>query len=268
MADWAPSSLAGWLLNGYGPFGGFSVLLLVTALHIALLVDFSRRIVPQQTEVSRHSMWRAVGQGVHYIRHHQLLFGVTLVSTVLNTLIFPSISLLPVFARDVLKRGPVGLGLLSAGYSLGTLSGLYLIHRIRHRISDGRIFILGALLECCTLAIFASSPYYALSWVMLFCTGIGQAGFHTMRSVILLTSSSDEMRGRAMSTIVLTQGVGLPGELQTGLLAENLGAPMAMRLQASASALLTGIIALSIPTLWRMPSAKRDSDRTATDNAS
>ena len=32
-------------------------------------------------------------------------------------------------------------------------------------------------------------------------------------------------RQRAMSTVVLTQGVGLPGELQTGLLAERMGAP-------------------------------------------
>ncbi len=242
--------LAGWLLAVYGPLGGFGVLLLLTVLHLALLIDFSRQTIPQQTAVAG-SMWQAIGQGVRYIGGHRLLLGVTLVSAVLNTLIFPSVSLLPVFARDVLDRGPVGLGLLSAGHSIGTFVGLYLVHQIRHRLPPNRIFVLGALLECCTLLIFALSPFYALSWVMLFCTGIGQAGFHTMRSVILLTESSDEMRGRAMSTIVLTQGAGLPGELQTGLLAERIGAPLTVGLQAGGAAVLTGIIMLALPALRR-----------------
>ncbi|MCB0129185.1 MAG: MFS transporter, partial [Caldilineaceae bacterium] len=166
-----------------------------------------------------------------------------------NILIFPSVSLLPVFARDVLERGPVGLGLLSAGHSIGTFAGLFLVHQIRGRMPINRIFILGALLECCALTVFALSPVYALSWLMLFCTGMGQAGFHTMRSVILLTEASDEMRGRAMSTIVLTQGPGLPGELQTGLLAERIGAPLTVGLQAGAAALLTGLITAALPAL-------------------
>ena len=214
-----------------------------------MLTDFAQRVIPQQTAVAKESVWQAVGQGIGYIRGHRLLLGVTLVSAVLNILIFPSMSLLPVFARDVLDRGPVGLGLLTAGYSIGTFVGLYLIHRIRQQISHNQIFVVGALLECCTLAIFAASPVYALSWAMLFCTGIGQAGFHTMRSVILLTSASDEMRGRAMSTVVLTQGAGLPGELQTGLLGEAMGVPLTVGFQASSAALLTAIIVAVIPTL-------------------
>jgi len=251
--------LAGWLLASYGPLGGFSVLLLLTALHLLLLIDFSRRDIPQQTVVAQGSMWQAIGQGVRYIGAYRLLLGVTLVSAVLNILIFPSLSLLPVFARDVLNRGPLGLGLLSAGYSIGTFVGLYLVHQLRRRISPNRIFMLGALLECCTLAIFALSPFYALSWLMIFCTGMGQAGFQTMRSAILLTNASDEMRGRAMSTIVLTQGVGLPGELQTGLLAERVGAPMTVGLQAGSAALLTALIMFALPVMRRTRTEKAPS---------
>ncbi len=243
--------LAGWLMSVYGPLAGFGALLLVTGFHLLLLIDFSRLSIPQQTVTVQGSVWHSIGQGVRYIRGYRLLLGVTLISAVLNILIFPSVSLLPVFARDVLDRGPVGLGWLSAGHSIGTFVGLYLIHQIRRRIPANRIFIWGALLECCTLTIFALSPFYALSWIMLFFTGVGQAGFHTMRSVILLTHASDEMRGRAMSTVVLTQGAGLPGELQTGLLAERIGAPMTVALQASSAAILTGLLVLLFPVLRR-----------------
>lgn len=241
--------VGGWLLAGFGPAAGFGLLTGLAALHLLLLTDLARQAFPQQAVITTGTLWQAVGQGVRYIAQQRLLLGVTLISAVLNILIFPALSLMPVFARDVLASGPVGLGLLSTGYSLGTFVGLYGLHYLRGRISPNQLFTLGALLECGTLVIFAVSPFYALAWVMLFCAGVGQAGFHTMRSVILLTGASDEMRGRAMSTVVLTQGVGLPGELQTGLLAERMGAPFTVGVQAGLAGLLTGLIVAVMPVL-------------------
>ena len=81
--------------------------------------------------------------------------------------------------------------------------------------------------------------------------GLGQAGFHTLRATILLTISSAAMRGLALSTVVLTQGAGLPGELQTGLLAEWVGAPWTVGAQAGVSVLLTALVAVALPVLWR-----------------
>ncbi|MCB0107270.1 MAG: MFS transporter, partial [Caldilineaceae bacterium] len=221
--------VAGWLLAGYGPLAGFGLLVTLATVHLFLLTDLARQPIPQQTTATQGTLWQAVQQGIRYICRQRLLLGVTFVSAVLNILIFPSLSLLPVFARDVLASGPVGLGLLNTGYSLGSFVGLYLVHQLRGRLSEKLLFVAGALLECTTVVVFALSPLYPLSWLMLFCAGVGQAGFHTMRSVILLSNASDEMRGRAMSTIVLTQGAGLPGELQTGLLAERMGAPLLVR---------------------------------------
>ena len=241
--------VGGWLLAHFGPAAGFGLLTLLAAIHLLLLIDLTRRELPQQAVVTKGTLWYAVGQGVRYIAQQRLLLGVTLVSALLNILIFPALSLMPVFARDVLGRGPLGLGLLEMGYSLGTFAGLYGVHHLRWRVSHNRIFILGALLECYTLVIFALSPFYSLAWAMLFCAGVGQAGFHTMRSVILLTNASDEMRGRAMSTVVLTQGVGLPGELQTGLLAERMGAPFTVGVQAGVAGVLTGLIVGVMPVL-------------------
>lgn len=241
--------VGGWLLAGFGPAAGFGVLIGLAAIHLLLLTDLAKQQLPPQSVIRQGALWHAVQQGVRYIWGQRLLLGVTLVSIVLNILIFPALSLLPVFTRDVLASGPIGLGLLNTGYSLGTFVGLYGVHHLRHRISPNRIFMLGALLECGALVIFAVLPFYALAWVMLFCAGVGQAGFHTMRSVILLTNASDEMRGRVMSTVGLTQGAGLPGELQTGLLAERMGTPFTVGVQAGVAGLLTGLIVAVMPVL-------------------
>ncbi|MCB0114568.1 MAG: hypothetical protein KDD84_10775, partial [Caldilineaceae bacterium] len=117
--------------------------------------------------------------------------------------------------------------------------------------AQGDLFTAGALLECIALVAFAFSGIYALSWIFLFVAGVGQAGFHTMRNAVLLTEASDEMRGRALSTVGLTQGVGLVGEMQTGLLAERIGAPVTAGAQSGGAALLSGLIFLLLPAIWR-----------------
>lgn len=240
---------AGWLLDTLGASASFSVLVAVTGINVALLAWLSRQQIAQKTPVRGISIWDSIGEGIRYVRHNQPVLAVTLVSAVLNTLIFPSMSLLPVFARDVLGSGALGLGLLSAGYNIGSFVGLAIASRMRRTLSIGSIFAIGALLESVALVIFAFSPLYLLSWIMLFVAGLGQAGFHTMRNAIILTTASDEMRGRALSTVGLTQGVGVIGELQTGLLAERIGASPTVGAQATLSALMTAVVILALPKL-------------------
>ncbi len=242
---------AGWLLERYGPGLSIGVMLALTGVNLAILWLFSRQEVARTVAVGGQSLWASLGEGVRYVTDNPTLLAVTLISITLNVLIFPSMSLLPVFARDVLGWGPVGLGLLTSGYSLGTFVGLYVVLRLRPFASIGLLFTVGALVECVALVVFAASPSFALSWAMLFVAGLGQAGFHTLRATILLTTASDEMRGRALSTVVLTQGAGLPGELQTGLLAERIGAPWTVGMQAGLSALLTLVVAAVWPILWK-----------------
>lgn len=242
---------AGWLLEVHGPGTSVAVMLGLTGANLAILWLFSRQEVARSVQVGGQSVWASLGEGVRYVAGNPVLLAVTVVSVVMNILIFPSLSLLPVFARDVLGRGPAALGLLSAGYSIGIFVGLYLLLRLRPYAGIGLLFTAGALLECAALVIFALSSSFALSWAMLFVAGLGQAGFHTLRATLLLATASDEMRGRALSTVVLTQGAGLPGDLQTGLLAERLGAPGTVGLQAGLSALLTLVVALVWPVLWR-----------------
>jgi MFS family permease len=251
---------AGWLLDTLGAAASFSVLVAVTGVNVALLYWLSRQQIAQNTPVSDISIWRSISEGIDYVRHNQPILAVTLISAVLNTLIFPSMSLLPVFARDVLGSGPLGLGLLSAGYNIGSFAGLYIASQMRRTLSIGWIFAIGALIESVALIIFAFSPLYLLSWFMLFVAGLGQAGFHTMRNAIILTTASDEMRGRALSTVGLTQGVGVIGELQTGLLAERIGAPFTVGAQSTLSALMTVAVTLMLPRLWRQREGWRDDE--------
>ena len=240
----ASAYLAGWLLELFGTGGGLSALILLTGLNLVLLSWLGREQVPQTISVATGSVWQSIGEGVAYVRAHRPLLVVTVVSALLNILVFPALSLLPVFARDVFERGVLGLGLLNGCYGLGAFVGLYLTHHLRRRLSFGWIFAAGALLQCAAWAVFALSPLFSVAALLLFLAGVGQAGFYTMRNVILLTSASNEMRGRAMSTVALTQGIGLPGEILSGSLSESVGPRFTVALQAGLAALASLIVTL------------------------
>lgn len=246
--------VAGWLLEYLGTGAGLSALITLTGLNLGLLVWLGRVPVPQTTPVAEGGIWQSIGEGIAYVRNKRSLLAVVLVSALINILVFPALSLLPVFARDVFERSAIGLGMLNGSYGLGTFVGLFLTHRLRRRLSFRWIFAAGSLLQCTAWALFALSPLFNLALLLLFLAGVGQAGFYTMRNVILLTTASNEMRGRAMSTVALSQGVGLPGELVTGSLAESAGPRISVSVQSALAALATLAV---VWRGWRVRTANR-----------
>jgi hypothetical protein len=190
-----------------------------------------------------------LGQSLRYVGQSQPILGVMLVTVVLNLLLIPYMTLLPVFARDVLHRGPVGLGLLGAASGIGSFIGLALINYVRRWFSNGWILTVGTLGMALALLVFSRSGVYSLSWGTLLLVGIGQACFGIMQSSIILLTASDEMRSRTMGILVLAIGSDPFGKLQTGYLAQTYGAPAAISLQAGAAALMLAAITVALPGL-------------------
>jgi predicted MFS family arabinose efflux permease len=164
-------------------------------------------------------------------------------------LMVPYITLLPVFARDVLQQGPVGLGLLSTCSGIGSFIGLFAAGYLRRHLSNGWIFAGGTLSMALALMVFSQSTFYELSWAMLLLAGIGQACFGIMQSSIILMTASDEMRGQTMGVLVLAIGSDPVGKLITGGMAESLGAPLTVGIQASVAAVLVMAIGVAFPGL-------------------
>jgi predicted MFS family arabinose efflux permease len=222
----------------------------------------SNQPIPRTNLRPATSPWNLVAEGLRYVGHNQAILAVVLITLVMNLWYFPYMNLLPVFARDVLGQGPVGLGFLGAASGVGALIGLFIINRLRHRISSGWILTVGTFgMSLCLLA-FALSSTYAFSWVMLLCAGVGQACFGIMQSSIILLAASDEMRSRAMGTLVLAIGSDPLGKLQAGYLAELFGAQLTVAVQAGAAALALLVIAAALPGL-RRPIQDRVSERAA-----
>ncbi len=198
------------LLSAMG-FGSLVLLLGITSRSQAPFVTGGFRTIVDMTR-----------QGWKFVRGNRKIWGVFLITIFMNVWAFPYMNLLPVFARDILGQGPVGLGWLGAAHGLGATAGLLIIHWGRRWLSNEWLFSGGSLLLSFGLILFSTSTSYHLSLLLLFISGLGQAGFSIMQSSIILVESTDDMRSRAMGTLVLAIGVGPLGRLQSGSMAEAL----------------------------------------------
>src|SRR5207237_10392619 len=91
---------------------------------------------------------------------------------------------------------------------------------------------LGSALMSIALACFALSDHFALALVLLALSGFGQAGFSSLQTTIVLSTATDDLRGRAMGALTLAIGSTPFGSLEVGALALGFGAPFAVALNA------------------------------------
>ena len=250
-------SIAGALIARFGAVGCYTGMAILSLCALSILIPLLRGSVPRTTKPFKMVSLSLLGEGMRYVRSNQTISAVLLTTLIMNLWIFPYVSLLPVFARDILHKGPVELGLLSTGTGLGSFLGLLSINYLRHRVNVGSLFIVGSGWLCIALVLFALSHVYALSWTMLFFAGMGMSCFGTLQSTIILLSTSDEMRSRVMGILVLAIGGDPLGQLQIGTLAENFGVQATLAGQASAALLAIILIATFLPGILQ-PQVSKD----------
>ncbi len=241
--------LAGVVLDKFNVLGCYLTLSVLSAGSLLLLRALSRQAIPRTSSPSSATPLAQIRDSVRYVRQNQSILAVTLITMIMNMLAFPYMNFLPVFARDVLHQGPVGLGYLGAAVGIGNFGGLYLVSRATRFASAGWIFIAGTILHCLALLTFSTSSVFAVSWALLLVVGIGHACFGIMQSSIVLLAAADERRGQAMSAIAVAIGAGPFGRLQTGLLADAFGAPLAVGGEVAVAALLVATVAVTLPGL-------------------
>lgn len=239
-------AIAGALLSIIGVAGCFYLNgVSFLAVIVALLV--MKTSSPRST-IRIASVWSNLMEGLAYIRGNFIVFALIGMVAVPSVFGFQYVTLMPLFARDVLGVGSSGLGLLMAATGVGALAAALMLTLAGSFWRKGRIVAVAAFAFSLTLIGFAFSPWFPLSLLML--TGVGWATVSHLATTntLLQTNVPDSLRGRVMSVYILVFfGLAPFGSFQLGALASAIGAPLAI----ASGSVICFVSALVI--IWRLP---------------
>jgi len=171
------------------------------------------------------SILRGVIDGFVAARRNRPLMsvlGVTLIVNVFHFAYFPIVSSI---ARRV-DATPFLTGLLAASTGLGMATGavISLVRRPRR----GPAYVYGSFVGFAATLGFALFTSYPLVFLSLYVASVGVGVYGASQSALVLTSSDEAMRGRAMGLLSMAIG-GLPiGMYLLGEFAQHVGAPWAL----------------------------------------
>jgi MFS family permease len=199
----------------------------------------------------RESFAHSIVEGWKFSWHNQTVRAAILCTTIVCALMFPFTTLLPVFARDLLRVGAEGQGVLLAAMGFGALLSAATIAFAGHRLTRGRVMIDSSIVYGLALVVFAASPWYSLSIVAMVVAGLCHVHANALVNTVVQSHSPPAYRGRTMALFNMSQMLSTAGSMLIGLLAFVLGSRGAVAAMGALGAV--GIVIL----VWLMPRARQ-----------
>jgi len=251
-STWQTASVIGPAIGGllYG-FAGAGVSYAVAALLmlVALAAFLMMRYTPLPRGMQSESMVAELLTGLRFVwSEHVILAALSL--DLFSVFLGGAEALLPVFASEILKVGPQGLGLLRAAPAAGAVTmGIFLAHRPPFRRA-GRTMLLAVAVFALAIIGFGLSRSFYLSLGLLALSGMADNVSVVIRSTLIQLLTPTQMLGRvsAVNSIFIGSSNEL-GAFESGVAARLFGTVRAVVLGGSAALLVVGLTARLVPRL-------------------
>ena len=229
----------GGLVFVAGASAVYGLCALVFAIAAVLVLRLRYGHVPPPAE---RATLRTLLAGVEFVWRRKVLLGATSLD-LFAVLLGGATALLPMFAKDILFVGPLGLGLLRGAPAIGALlmSGVLTRWPLRRRV--GRTLLLAVALYGVCMVLFGLSTVFWWSMLLLAISGAADTVSVVVRQTLVQIETPDAMRGRvsAVNSVFIGASNQL-GEFESGVTAEWLG-PVG-------SVVLGGVGTLLVAALW------------------
>ncbi|MFH1336387.1 MAG: MFS transporter [Candidatus Zixiibacteriota bacterium] len=219
---------AGFLISLVGEAGcffinGISYLAVIAGLLLMRMQDLV-------FSTGNHTFFTRFKQGVSYVRGNKRVLALILMVSAMSIFGFSYAILMPVFARDILKAGPSGLGFLMSAIGIGAITaGLGLASR---EAEDKLKYMQAGIVvffSCLMLFSFSKNLFFSL--LFLIGTGWGMISIIATCNTLLQEIIPDELRGRVLSFYTMMFMGTMPiGSFLAGSLAQGLGAIWTVRI--------------------------------------
>lgn len=255
---WQTAAIAGPALGGllYGVAGagvaaGSTCALFGVALALLFAVRYGGAEKAPGEEAPK-GVWSSVSEGLRFVRREPLLYST--MGLDLFAVFFGGVTaLLPVYALDILRCGPEGLGLLRAAPAAGAiLTALILAHRPPFRRA-GPALLANVALFGVAITVFAVSRSYWLSLALLGLSGMTDEVSVIVRSTILQEVTPRQLLGRVNSVKAIFLGAANDlGAGESGVAARLLGTVPSVLAGSAMTLVAVGLTAWKVPSLRRL----------------
>jgi MFS family permease len=193
MATVGGPALAGVLIAS---FGSEAVYIAQAVCCVLSAICFGLMRVPDRAEHERPEIGlKAVAEGVRFVWNEKIILSAMSLD-LLAVFFGGATALLPIYANDILRIGPTGLGWLRAAPAIGAgLTAVWIAHRPAIRNAGTVLLMTVAAFGAATIA-FAVSTSAWLSFWMLFLTGAFDSVSVVLRISLVQSRTPDKLRGR------------------------------------------------------------------------
>jgi predicted MFS family arabinose efflux permease len=226
MAVTVGPALAGQALGKLGEswcFGLNAVSFLAPVISLSMISD---KFAPRKVT---DSIFDSLKRGIAFVRKQGSMEALIVLAFCMTALSMPMRTYIPVFVKDIFRRGPDTYGNLLSLMGVGSILGSLMVAGLGNIRNKGQVALITLVFLGGGIVIFSFSRALPLSYLMLLFVGAAMmAVFATVTSLVQL-STTNEMRGRVMSVYNCAFRGGMPmGNLVTGWLVPMFSAPIVL----------------------------------------
>lgn len=229
VATIAGPSIAGFVLAETGPGVVYGLNALSFVAVIAALIAMRVSGDPQRDGERRNALsFAALKEGFRFVWNTPIIVQ-TMTLDFVATFFASATLLLPIFASERLHVDARGYGFLAATPAIGSVITALVMARFGSFRKQGRLVVVSVAIFGLATAAFGVSTVFWFSLLMLAVTGAADTVSTVLRQTIRQLVTPNHLRGR-MTSINMMFFMGGPqlGELEAGLLAAAIGAPLSV----------------------------------------
>lgn len=195
---------------------------LVAALIVMALVPSTPRAIDTERPPP---FFATVAEGFRMLPTNLALVSILGITVLVDFFHFSFVPIVQVIGSRV-GASPSAIGLISAATGVGMMIGSYWVAAWPpHR---GRAYVFGSMAACVLLLGLATVKSYPVILFSALVAGVAMGLFGSTQIALAITSTTAEMRGRAMGLLSMAIGALPLGMYALGELAEAIGAPAAL----------------------------------------
>ena len=243
-------AIVGFIIAGFGHTGSLIVVVSLVGIGYGFIAMIKPK--PPHADVVDQKTLESVKEGLRFVFNSKEVFG-ALSLDLFAVLFGGAVAMIPVFAKDILKVGPIGFGWLNAASDIGAIIIILIITVFPANRGQGKKLLLAVAGFGVCIIVFALSKIFWLSFIMLLLSGILDGFSMIVRGTIVQLKTPDHMRGRVMSVnSMFINSSNELGQFESGVAAKAMGVIPSVVFGGAMTLLVVGVTWFKAPALKKM----------------